>query len=293
MSITDRGWFWVAVGVYGISTLYSIFLHRGGFRQDNRVSYLLLMLGWVAHTLSMTSRGFSLQRCPINNLFEATIFIAWTIVTSYLVIGAWSRVRFLGAFASPILFGIGVFALMPGLDPPYQPQHPNFSGGMHSLHAAFILLASGAFGLSSVAALMYLVQERDLKRNKLRAMLSLLPPMHRLEIISRRLMVAGVALMTLGLGSGALWLKERHGVYFKPDSTIIWSGLVWLIYVGLICLSYRFGYRGRRFALGAVGGFAFVILTFWGFYLLSGLHQAGPAPVTPNAFLNRTWESTS
>ena len=26
-------------------------------------------------------------------------------------------------------------------------------------------------------------------------------------------------------------------------------------------------------ALGAVGGFSFVILTFWGFYLLSSIHH--------------------
>jgi ABC-type uncharacterized transport system permease subunit len=283
MSITDRGWFWIAVAIYGLSTLYSIFLLRGGFRQDNRVNYLLLLLGCVAHTFSMAKRGFSLQRCPINNLFEATIFIAWAIVATYLVIGAWSRVRFLGAFVSPILLGIGVFALMPSLDPPYQPQHPNFSGGMHSLHAALILLASGAFGLSSVAAWMYLLQDRDLKQNKLRAMMSRLPPIQRMEQITRRLIHVGLALLTAGLISGALWLKQRHGVYFKTDTTIIWSCFVWLMY-GLLTLStHWFGYRGRRFALGAVGGFAFVILTFWGFYLLSGLHQPGPvSPLPPS-----------
>ena len=28
--------------------------------------------------------------------------------------------------------------------------------------------------------------------------------------------------------------------------------------------------------MGAVAGFAFVILTFWGFYLLSGIHHSAP-----------------
>ena len=276
MSLSDRDLVWSAVGLYGISTLYSIFLLRGGFRRDNQINYLLLLGGFVLHTLAMFQRGFSLQRCPINNLFEATLFIAWAIVASYLVLGVWSKVRFLGAFASPVMFAIGVFALMPGLDTPYQPQHPNFTGGMHSLHAALILLASGAFGLSCIAAVMYLTQERDLKMHKVRALLSRLPPIQRLEQVTRGLMWAGLLLMTGGLVSGALWLKERQGVFFKPDSTIIWAGLVWLIYLVLIVLDARFARRGRRFAWGAVAGFAFVILTFWGFYLLSGIHHSAP-----------------
>ena len=35
---------------------------------------------------------------------------------------------------------MGVFALMPALDPPHAPQ-PDFSNGLASLHAALILLA--------------------------------------------------------------------------------------------------------------------------------------------------------
>ena len=261
--------------------MYSIFLRRGGFRQDNRTTYVLLLAAAACHTLAMMKRGFSFQRCPTNNLYEATLFIAWSIVAAYLVMGVWSRVRFLGAFASPFLFGIGVFALMPGLDPPYLPQKPNFSGGLHSLHAALILLSTGAFGLSAVSAVMYLTQERNLKQHKLRAAFSRIPPIQRLELITERLMYGGLVLLTAGLVSGAIWLKERQGVFFKADSTIIWALLVWCIYLGLVVLHRVFAHRGRRFALGALGGFAFVILTFWGFYLLSGIHQPSVGAVIP------------
>src|SRR5882757_2907073 len=96
--------------------IYSVFLWRKGFRQDNSINYFLLLAAIVFHTSAMVKRGFSLERCPVNNLYEATLFIAWTIVAAYLLLGAWSRLRFLGAFASPLLFVIGVFALMPDLD---------------------------------------------------------------------------------------------------------------------------------------------------------------------------------
>src|SRR5437764_1946310 len=126
--MTDRTVFLCAVGVYGISAIYSIFLLRRGFREDNRVNYLLLLGAFILHTLAMFQRGFSLQRCPINNLYEATMLIGWTIVTSYFVLGAFARFRVLGAFTAPLLFGLGVYAFILSLGPEQTPQ-PDLSGG--------------------------------------------------------------------------------------------------------------------------------------------------------------------
>lgn len=267
----DRHFFLLAVLVYGISMIYSVFLWRKGFRQDNWVNYLLLLLGFGLHTTAMALRGFDLKHCPVNNLYEATTFIAWTIVATYLVLGVWSRLRFLGAFASPVLFAIGVFALMPSLDPPRGPT-PQFSGADTSLHAALVLLAYGAFGLAAVAGVMFLTQEHDLKFHKLRAMLSLFPPIQRLELITNRLVLAGFILLTIGLSVGAS-LPHPAGDHFYNDPKVIWSGFLWLFYLGLLVSRWRFAQSGRRFAVGVIGAFAFLVLTFWGTALLSPLHH--------------------
>ena len=152
---SGRDYFLAAVMVYGLSAIYSVFLWRKGFRQHDRVNYGLLLLAAIFHTTAMFKRGFSFDRCPVNNLYEATLFLLWTIVATYLVVGLWPRLRFLGAFAAPLLFCVGVFALMPVLDNSYGAR-PEFKHDWVSLHAALILLSYGAFGLSSVAGLMYL-----------------------------------------------------------------------------------------------------------------------------------------
>jgi ABC-type uncharacterized transport system permease subunit len=267
----DRHFFLLAVIVYGISMVYSVFLWRKGFRQDNWVNYLLLLLGFSLHTTAVFLRGFDLKHCPVNNLYEATTFIAWTIVATYLVLGAWPRLRFLGAFASPVLFAMGVFALMPGLDPPHSGT-PQFSGGDTSLHAALVLLAYGAFGLAAVAGFMFLTQEHDLKFHKLRAMLSLFPPIQRLELITNRLVLAGFILLTVGLSVGAS-LPHPARDHFYNDPKVLWSGVLWVFYLWLLVSRWRFAQSGRRFAVGVIGAFAFLVLTFWGTALLSPLHH--------------------
>ena len=260
--------FALAVVGYGLSALYSVFLWRKGFQRDDRINYAALALAFVAHTTAMAMRGFSLSRCPVNNLFEAMMFVMWTIVATYLVVGSFSKLRFLGAFAAPVLLAMGIFALMPGLDT----QDPKASK-LASLHAALILLSYGAFGLGSVAALMYLTVERDLKVHKTRAILSALPSIQRLELVSSRLLVAGLVLLTAGLALAPVLMFQKFGVIFQQDAKVIWSILVWVIYAGLLAHRWWFAHGGRKFAWGAVGSFSFVLLTFWGVNLLSKAHQ--------------------
>jgi HemX protein len=269
---TDRHFFLLAVIGYGLSSAYSVFLWRKGFRTDDRANYFLLLAAAGLHTIAMFKRGLRFDQCPVNNLYEATTFIAWTIVAAYLVIGIFHRLRFIGAFASHVLFFMGVFALMPALDPPRGAQ-PDFSNGLVSLHAALILLAIGAFGLSAVAALMFLTEEHDLKFHKLRAIFSLLPPIQRLERVMNGLLIAGIALLTAGLSFSPFLLKQKYGVWFKNDPLLDYSVFIWLFYAALLVSRWKFGQGGRRFAWSTVGSFVFILLTFWGFLLLSPIHH--------------------
>jgi HemX protein len=270
---TIRHFFLLAVIVYGLSSMYSVFLWRKGFRKDDRANYFLILAAFALHTTAMVKRGFSINACPVNNLFEATLFIAWTIAAAYLIFGLFQRLRFLGAFASHLLFGMGVFALMPALDPPHSGS-PNFSGTLTSLHAALILLAIGAFGLSAVAALMFLTEEHDLKVHKLRAVFSLLPPIQRLERVMNGLLISGVFLFSVGLAISPFLVRQKYGVWFKNDPLLDYSVFIWLFYSGLLISRWKFGQNGRRFAWSTAGSFVFIMLTFWGFLLLSQMHHS-------------------
>ena len=270
---TDRHFFLLAVCAYGVSVVYSLFLWRKGFRKHDVANYGLLLAGIILQTKAMLMRGLTFKECPVHNLYEAMTFVDWTIVAAFLVIGVLPRLRFLGAFAAPVIFGIGVFALMPGLDPAHTGRQPLAGNELVSLHAALTLLSYGAFGLSSVAGVMYLTQEHDLRFHKTRAVFAVMPPIERLEQITSGLLWAGFALLTAGLGLIPFLLKNRGEFHPVSDPKVIWSGLVWCLYLGLLALHGRFAQTGRKFAWGAVGGFAFVVLTFWGVTLLSPSHR--------------------
>ncbi|GIX50123.1 MAG: c-type cytochrome biogenesis protein CcsB [Limisphaera sp.] len=267
---TDRHWFLLAVVAYGLATLWSVFLWRRGFRRHDWINYALLASGFAFHTWALLQRGMTLQHCPVRNLFEATAFVGWSLMVAYLVFGLWPRMRFLGVLVAPLQLALGVFALMPALDTPSGPIVQT-ERVLESLHAATALLAYGAFGLSAVAAGLYLVQAHDLKLRKLRAVMALLPPIERLERVARRLAQTGWLLLGLSLALGSQ-LTPPPGTHFTGDPKVVWSALLWIGYTALLVWHWR-GLSSRRFAWGLVGVFAFLLLTFWGTNLLSPLHH--------------------
>jgi ABC-type uncharacterized transport system permease subunit len=167
---------------------------------------------------------------------------------------------------------------MPALDPPHGLK-PEFSGGLRSLHAATILLAYGAFGLAAVAAAMFLVQQHDLKAHKLRALLSSLPSIQRLEVVTTRLVLVGFLLLTIGLVVGSQ-LPRKEGISFWADAKVLWSGLLWLIYLEALVAHKFFGRSARRFAVVIIAAFVFLLLTFGLTNRFSQMHQSTPQPAS-------------
>jgi len=141
-------------------------LWRKGFRRDDHINYFLLLAAFTLHTVAMFKRGFSLQRLPGQQPLRSHPVHRLDHHGSLHRGRLMPRLRFVGAFASPLLFTMGVFALMPALDPPRGPA-PAFVNGWISLHAALILLAS-ALSARLRRALMFLSLERDLKANRVR-----------------------------------------------------------------------------------------------------------------------------
>ncbi len=277
--LDDKGWFAVAVALYGACTLYSVFVWKRGFQRDRWTVSLLLSLAFVPHTISLLQRTHSLGAFPGTSIFGACLFVLWAMTAISLLLDLWPRLDFSGAFASPLLFGFGLFALMPGLDQ----SSDQLASGLVGLHAALILLAYGAFGLGAIAGAMLLTQEHDLKFNKRRAFISGLPAIQRLDWTGGTLLLAGTLLLTAGLGLTP-WIYRDPANAFEWDIKILWSGLVWLVYASLATARWRFQFQGHRFAMVSLLAFSFVLLTFWGTNLLSGTHhppqQTEPPPLS-------------
>ena len=255
--MTDRTFIWLALVCYAAAGGLTLWRLRG--KGAHPLVYTLMLVGFVLQTAFLYLRGQNLQRCPLTNSFETTVFIAWAAALFYLLIGAAYRVSFLGAFTAPLTLALGLIALLGLNDLPRVT--PLSRSAWVDFHAAIAILAYGAFGLAFVTGVMYLVQERQLKSRKLGASFLLLPPIEQLDVINYRLVLLGFIMLTAGMIGGFVSYRIV-GHWSAPK--IAWVVVVWFLYGSLIAARWLWSVRGRRSALVSVLSFTFVLVAYWG-----------------------------
>jgi hypothetical protein len=76
------------------------------------------------------------------------------------------------------------------------------------------------------------------------------------------------------------WLPRKEGASYFADSKVLWSALLWLVYLAMLVSHKFFGRSARRFALGIIIAFVFLMLTFGITNMLSPMHRKEPPPNT-------------
>jgi len=230
----------------------------GGF------NFFAIALGFVFQTAFLSVRGRALGRCPLTNLFEVFIFLAWSVSLIYLLIGPAYRLSLMGAFTAPLVFGLQTFALLAPIDDAHPARLA--PSPWLELHASVSLIAYGAFALACVAGLMYLVQERQLKTRELNSMFYHFPPLTDLFAAITRLLWLGFALLTVGIAAG--FFTGQPLPYVK----VAWSLGVWIFYAAILLARHLGRTAPRRIAALCVVAFSAALTLLWGITFLSQTH---------------------
>lgn len=220
----------------------------------SRFNYGVILLGFIFQTGFLTVRGHAEGRCPLTNLFEVFIFLSWSVVLLYLLIGSTYRMSLMGLFTSPLVFVLQVFALLVANDTPAVRAH---ASPWLEMHAALSIIAYGAFAMAGVAGAMYLAQERQLKTHHLHTVFFHLPPIADLAVAIHRLILAGFVLLTAGLLFG---FKVQP---FEPVKVALGLG-VWVIYGAILQTENLKKVSPRRVAILSVVAFSLTLTTLWG-----------------------------
>lgn len=222
-------------------------------------------LAWMSATFLcqigfLAMRGQQRAACPLADLGEILVFLAWSLTLFYLLVGPAYRISLLGVFTAPVVVLFQGIALLPRI---LENQPSQVPGGnpWHETHAATSVLGYGALALAAVAAIMFLVLDRQLKEHHLRSgLFRNLPPVRDLLVSLERLLWLGIALLTIGIIAGFTMPHNQSATGHLIAALSVWSGYALL----LLIKSVR-GLTGRRFSLLTValfilslGVFAFI-----------------------------------
>ena len=132
------------------------------------------------------------------------------------------------------------------------------------IHVFCSLLSYLAFLVAFAAGLLFLLQERQLKRKTMGMLFHRLPSLGALDRMNFVAIGTGFALLSIGLTCGVLGEKILLGHWWTGDPKEYLTLLLWLSYFVLWLVRLRATLRGRRMALLSILGFSLVLFTFVG-----------------------------
>ncbi|MEP7014074.1 MAG: cytochrome c biogenesis protein CcsA [Verrucomicrobiota bacterium] len=238
---------------------------RAGLLLPGRFSFFAIGLGFIFQSAFLSVRGHALGRCPLTNLFEVLIFLAWSIALIYLVIGSAYRLSLMGTFTAPFVFLIQTCALIAPIDV----LHPIklSANPWLEFHASMSIIAYGAFGLACIAGVMYLAQERQLKTHQLHSIFYHLPPLNDLFVVITRLLWFGFVLYTLGIVSGFFTGRPL------PRIQVVAAIAVWILYAAILQGRHLRRIAPKRVAALCIAGFGVALTLLWGISFSAQTHS--------------------
>ncbi len=261
-----------ALSLYLLGTLGYILFIVFQIKPMARISYGLLLLGFLAHTLSISLWTIETGYFPVYNLRESLSFFAWAIIGVYLIIQIRFNILVLGSFLSPLAAVMMIGSSF--LPPQSGPVSPLLQNLWLMVHIGIIFAGNGAFAVAFFAGVMYLIQERQIKSKRLGRLYHRLPSLEVLDALNYNCLIIGFPLLTLGMLSGSIFAQYTLGTFWRWDPKEVWSLITWLLYAALLHGRLVSGWRGRRSAMISIIGFLILIFSFLGVnYLVKGYHS--------------------
>lgn len=234
-----------------------------------RAAVALQIAGFALHTAALVCRGIGAGRLPLTNQYEFATSFAWGLCLVSLIFVIRFRFPVLGAFAAPVIFLIIGYAAMQSKE--VKALMPSLRSNWLGFHVSTAIIAYGAFGVSFVLSVIFLLRDRMKASGFLDQHI---PDREKLDMISYRSVSMGLLFLTFTIITGAIWAERAWGSYWSWDPKETWSLVTWIIYAVYLHLRLRRGWQGRAAAIFAVVGFICVLFTYLGVNtLLPGVHS--------------------
>lgn len=210
------------------------------------------------HVVYLIARGSIEGHLPLASLYDFLSATALAIAAVYLYVEMRQGIRTTGIFVVPLVFIIQLIASAYGnadaaTKPPINPIWFEF----HTLAA---VLGYGAFFVSAIYGVLFLLLYREIKGNRLSLFFTRMPPLETLGRMNVSAASAGLVLLALSILMGIGWGRAAGVRLFSDPKT--WLTIVaWAVLGFAVVAHHRLGWRGPRAVYASLAGFTTLLLS--------------------------------
>ncbi|WP_243371767.1 cytochrome c biogenesis protein CcsA [Geotalea sp. SG265] len=255
----DQTLFWIAVGLYGVSTFSYIFGLIA--KQEKLFTFGLfsVLAGFVPHVAVIVLRWMATGITPFISVAESITLGIFMALLIYLILQfTTKKFQPLGVLVMPVSFVMmGWAGTM--LKEVAATLAPALQSGWIWVHIVGASIGFASVLIAAGLGLLYLLKEKNSG-----GVLEKLPDLQGLDDLSYRFIAGGFIFFGLMMISGCFWANQVKGNYWNWDPVEVWSLVTWLIYGIYLHLRITFGWRGKKLAWYALVALVAMIVSYWG-----------------------------
>ncbi len=215
----------VALTAYIVAAVAALGSLVGPARGARPVRACMTGAGFICHTVAVVVRGVEPGRLPVTSLAEVVSLVIWAVVAARAPGRAPARPARPQRLRPARWSWPSASRCPPGCA---RSRSSRVSSGGSVVHVALVLIGLAALVLNFGGALMYLLQERQLKSRRPRQYSIALPPLETLDRLTYATLTAGFPFLTAGLFLGVL--SARRGGLLIVDPLSLFSLVMWVVY---------------------------------------------------------------
>ncbi len=257
-------WLRAAAALYAIGLFHTlqIALRRGS--SIFRAALFSFVAGLVLHMVAIVEDILASGNILPPGFLNSVSLCAFLAGLLFILVYWRYRIESLGVLLFPLVFVMTAVAAMK--DPVTAWTSGSARDTWLVVHIILVLLGYAAIILTALTSLLYLIQERQLKRKMSFSLLERLPPLGTLDSLISGALGFGFVLLTLGVVTGWTWAYiESHGKASWTDPRLSTALVTWAACLLMVTLRITAGWRGRKAAWMAVAVVASSAAT-WAFH---------------------------
>lgn len=274
--------FWLSLVSAGIATIFYVrlFFLKGEYSIYHRLANIFSILTLVTIGIVVVLQWVRTGLHPFTGPFSAKVFYAFSVVLVFSIFEAMyakkvPRFRNIGILIYPTVVLLLLLAWRQ-----FEPSSglpPALASFRVFVHITSAILAYGSYTVGTIFAVIYLVQENQLKRKRgLQGTSQKLPSLETAEVATHRAIGVGLIFTVILLLTGMFTAQMVWGrMWDWREPREVSALIMFIVYSLYFVFRDILGMRGRRSSYVALIGFAVAIFTYFTPALFTSLHAWG------------------
>ena len=240
---------WVAAAVFALSLTSAVTALRNHERSNIAIACSATAI--ALFMLFIASLWMTLERPPLRTMGETRLWYSLFLLMAGLFTYVRWQFRWILSFSTLLAT---VFMVINILKPEIHDQTlmPALQSVWFVPHVSVYMFSYALLGCATILAIGALISRSD-----------------KLDNAIERLLYGGVAFVTIGMLSGAIWAKDAWGAYWSWDAKEAWAAVTWGLYLvarhrALRPSTYTSTWQKRTYYIVIIAAFLALQMCWWG-----------------------------